>query len=173
VPGRRVRNTLGDTATRFADPSYPMFVLPIPKLLTHRRLMSHQELLRKGELVVYDALTMKKSVVFVSHQWTSDAHPDPDGVQLATLKTTFQRLLSGKIAKVETNCAYNSYSRSPTHTQAHGQLHTGRNAPPPVARRAARPFTKRADPCGNPELPNFVPGPYSCMSIVGNVPCSC
>ena len=82
-----------------------MFVLPIPKLLTHHHLMSHQELLRKGELVVYDAAVMKESVIFVSHQWTADAHPDPDGVQLATLKTTFQRLLSGKIAKVDTNCA--------------------------------------------------------------------
>ena len=82
-----------------------MFVLPIPKLLTHHHLMSHQELLRNGELVVYDAAVMKESVIFVSHQWTADAHPDPDGAQLATLKTTFQRLLSGKIAKVETNCA--------------------------------------------------------------------
>ena len=42
-----------------------------------------------------------KTVIFVSHQWTSFDHPDHSGRQLKTLKRMFERMLTGEVPEVD------------------------------------------------------------------------
>ncbi|CAE7264004.1 unnamed protein product [Symbiodinium natans] len=54
----------------------------------------HEELLAEGLLVAYDRHL--GTAIFISHQWRSRNHPDPDARQLRVLQTALQNLLSGK-----------------------------------------------------------------------------
>jgi hypothetical protein len=54
---------------------YPMYALPIADLQQLTRFPPHQELLKAGKLVeIKDGM----DVLFVSHQWLSLQHPDPE-----------------------------------------------------------------------------------------------
>jgi hypothetical protein len=57
----------------------------------------HQDLLLRGDLVNYDDLPEGTVVIFVSHEWLSWPHPDPKGVQMATLCQILQRLADGEL----------------------------------------------------------------------------
>eukprot|EP00438_Fugacium_kawagutii_P024610 Skav227269 [mRNA] locus=scaffold3803:33616:34630:- [translate_table: standard] len=70
------------------DPSpfnlrYPMYVVPL------------EALLRDGVLVRFNE-TLGKAM-FVSHQWLSNTHPDPQGKQLKVFQQAMRNLLSGSI----------------------------------------------------------------------------
>ena len=60
------------------------------------RLRKHEELRDSGDLVYKDKLKDLTShdefIVFLSHQWTSGAHPDPDCVQYPVMVAAVQRL---------------------------------------------------------------------------------
>ncbi len=61
---------------------YPMYALPIADLQQLTRFPPHQELLKAGKLVeIKDGM----DVLFVSHQWLSMQHPDPDIYELIFL----------------------------------------------------------------------------------------
>ena len=78
---------------------FPMFVIPIHKLLGLSELLTHQELRRKNLLVERNA--SMETVIFVSHQWTSFDHPDHTGRQLRTLQRMFERMIRGKVPEVD------------------------------------------------------------------------
>ena len=42
-----------------------------------------------------------KTVIFVSHQWTSFDHPDHSGRQMRALQRMFQRMLTGQVPEVD------------------------------------------------------------------------
>eukprot|EP00939_MAST-03C_sp_MAST-3C-sp1_P002240 g2240.t1 len=63
---------------------------------------SHQYLRDKGCLVLWDDIPENSHIIFVSHEWLSYNHPDPEGVQLETLVSTMRRLKSGQIPNVQT-----------------------------------------------------------------------
>ena len=61
----------------------------------------HQELLRKDFLVNWRDAPSDAEIIFVSHEWLSWAHPDPDGEQLRVLCRVLERLKSGEIDRVD------------------------------------------------------------------------
>mmetsp|Transcript_7948 Transcript_7948/g.20050 ORF Transcript_7948/g.20050 Transcript_7948/m.20050 type:complete len:853 (-) Transcript_7948:215-2773(-) len=81
---------------------YPMWVLPIPTLLSLPALMPHQSLLRQDLLVPWSP-EMQGRVIFVSHEWLGHSHPDPANEHLDALKQLLTRLMSGSAAKVESH----------------------------------------------------------------------
>ena len=57
----------------------------------------HQELKSRGFLKNWRDIPSDAEVVFVSHEWLSWAHPDPDGDQLRVLCRVLERLKEGKL----------------------------------------------------------------------------
>ena len=78
---------------------FPMWVMPIHKFLGLTELLPHQELRRSNMLVERD--DSMKTVIFVSHQWTSFDHPDHTGRQLLTLQRIFARMIMGQVPEVD------------------------------------------------------------------------
>jgi hypothetical protein len=68
-------------------------------------LPDHQTMLRRGDLVRHNPLTMAGHTFFISHQWTGHTHADVSGRQLKTLQTVFKRLQNGEIDRVEGEAA--------------------------------------------------------------------
>jgi ankyrin repeat protein len=101
-------NRRNSTAT---DMKFPMHLVPLDQLdrlyggkyPRHNRIEAHQELKRRGELVMWEDLPIDAHIIFLSHEWIGWNHPDPHGVQLKTFLRVMQRLQSGKISQVEMN----------------------------------------------------------------------
>ena len=74
---------------------YPMYTLPMEKFFLMTVVRPHEELLSEGQLVEYSSDIGKS--MFVSHQWLSDAHPDPHGEQLKVLQEALQNVISGAV----------------------------------------------------------------------------
>jgi hypothetical protein len=73
---------------------YPMHALSIADLQELTRFPPHQELLKTGKLVeIKDGM----DVLFVSHQWLSMQHPDPESHQLKCLQRVLSRLADGEL----------------------------------------------------------------------------
>lgn len=91
---------------------HSMYLIPTRKLIElydaeasfkkKVRMHSHQYLRDKGCLVLWDDIPENSHIIFVSHEWLSYNHPDPEGVQLETLVSTLRRLKSGQIPNVQT-----------------------------------------------------------------------
>ena len=82
-----------------------MYVLRIADFMSLEKLEPHQTLLAKGVLVEW-VPEMEGKVIFVSHEWLSYTHADPDGVQLRSLQSVLGRLMRGEIARVAPYWAY-------------------------------------------------------------------
>lgn len=70
-----------------------MYVLPMHHFLALKGIVSHQELLAEGRLVEYRG----QDVIFVSHQWCSPSHPDPNFEQLPVLQQALRNMGDGKV----------------------------------------------------------------------------
>ena len=57
--------------------------------------LCHQSLLEQGKLTRFEDLPLGSFVIFVSHQWNSFNHPDPNGRQMQVLATVFRDLRDG------------------------------------------------------------------------------
>ena len=73
---------------------FPMFTMPLPKLMEMRAVRRHEELLESGEVCEFHA-DMGRAM-FISHQWLGLTHPDPNGQQLQVLKDALVNLMSGQ-----------------------------------------------------------------------------
>ena len=73
---------------------FEMYVMPVSDFVALTTLQPHQELKRAGKLELWKP--SMKHVFFVSHEWTSNAHPDHSDDQLATFRTLLIRMLSGE-----------------------------------------------------------------------------
>ena len=69
-----------------------MFTVPLHTLLSMVEVRPHQDLLEDGSLVEYTP-DMGKAI-FVSHQWLSGTHPDPECRQLKVLQAALRNLLA-------------------------------------------------------------------------------
>ena len=69
---------------------YPMYTVPAGDLLEMTRIEAHEELMARGDLVIFDGVG---NAGFVSHQWVSKEHPDPELRQMQVLQATLRRLL--------------------------------------------------------------------------------
>ena len=84
------------------DLLYPMYVLPFQPLQQLRVLMPHQQLLRDGALLEVDP-DMDGFIIFISHEWLSCSHPDPECKQLRVLQHIFGQLAKGEVDKIESH----------------------------------------------------------------------
>ena len=75
--------------------SFPMHVVSLKNILKMTEVRCHQDLLRDGILDKMDAVRGK--AMFLSHQWVSNQHPDPDGKQFKAFQGAMSNLLSGSI----------------------------------------------------------------------------
>ena len=72
---------------------YPLYAVPFPYFMSMTKCEAHQDLLAKGVLVEFKKDMGK--LVFVSHQWVANAHPDPHFDQLRVLQQALKGLLAG------------------------------------------------------------------------------
>ena len=93
---------------------YPMWVMSIDELLSMDKMRPHQALLRDGRLRKATP-DLAGRIIFVSHQWTGFAHPDPHADQLRCLQRILRRMMDGSIKKVGTHRAV-THPRGPTFT---------------------------------------------------------
>ena len=75
--------------------TFPMLVMPMSKFLELSTMRTCEDLLEAGDgsLVLYKPGMV---VHFLSHQWLSFQHPDPDGVQLRCMQSVFRSVLDGR-----------------------------------------------------------------------------
>ena len=78
-----------------SDEGYPMYLLPFGEFMAMDRWVPHQELKAQGKVVEFDQ-SMWGKVFFISHQWTSYNHPDPECDQLKSLQHVLRRLANGE-----------------------------------------------------------------------------
>jgi hypothetical protein len=64
------------------EPSFQMYIMDAAVLLSLEKLETHQSLLRRGMVRVFNPKT-DLFVVFGSHRWTSDTEPDHSGASSA------------------------------------------------------------------------------------------
>ncbi|CAJ1348818.1 unnamed protein product [Effrenium voratum] len=77
------------------EPSITMWVLKISDfLMLDLPLPNHEELQAKGLL---HRRSVSNYCIFVSHQWISNSHPDPDGHQLEVLQQCLRWICDGSI----------------------------------------------------------------------------
>ena len=90
---------------------YDMYLMNLGTMLKHFGSASdrkknfdlcHQELLKKRKLTRYEDLPLGTFVIFVSHQWNSFNHPDPNGRQMQVLSKILRDLRDGRY-KTETD----------------------------------------------------------------------
>eukprot|EP00938_MAST-03A_sp_MAST-3A-sp1_P000415 g415.t1 len=75
----------------------------------------HQQLMQRGDLIRWINVPSDAEIVFVSHEWLSFAHPDPDGTKLRVLCRVLERLKEGDIERVD---------MSPMHAMLYNQNFT-------------------------------------------------
>ena len=64
--------------------------------------LCHQDLLKQGKLTRFEDLPLGSFVIFISHQWNSFNHPDPNGRQMQVLSKILRDLRDGQY-KTETD----------------------------------------------------------------------
>jgi hypothetical protein len=74
---------------------YPMWLMPVPELLRLSSLRPHEELRVEGKVVECDQ--SHRTIFFISHQWTSENHPDDSTTQLRALQTLLLRMQRGEL----------------------------------------------------------------------------
>eukprot|EP00397_Hematodinium_sp_SG-2012_P011987 GEMP01012142.1.p1 GENE.GEMP01012142.1~~GEMP01012142.1.p1 ORF type:complete len:644 (+),score=128.31 GEMP01012142.1:155-2086(+) len=73
---------------------YPMYCVPLHVALRMKSVERHEVLLARSELVKLD-LGDEAPVIFLSHQWVSTEHPDPEATQFTVFQGAMRRLLAG------------------------------------------------------------------------------
>lgn len=91
---------------------YPMYVIPMKRLMQMRKFLIHHEMLERGYLEEFTPEKQGK-VIVVSHQWLSYNHPDPEQEHFYTLKRVLDRLGNGEVNRVEDYWLHSVLFRSP------------------------------------------------------------
>ena len=73
--------------------SFPMFTLPSSAFMKMSRVQPHEDLMEAGDLCIFHESLGR--AMFVSHQWVTSKHPDPNFEQLQVLQETLKNMLSG------------------------------------------------------------------------------
>merc|ERR1711871_1527200 len=100
----RVVAMLGKRMSTATPIQHEMWLISLENLLMlygkegYRRVMAvHQELKRQHLLTPWHSVGSDAEIVFVSHEWLSWAHPDPQGRQLRVLCRVIERLKRGEL----------------------------------------------------------------------------
>lgn len=71
---------------------YPMYTLPLKDVLELKEMKDHDKLMQEGMLVEFtDGMG---NAIFVSHQWISPWHPDPELAQFQHLQGALKNIMS-------------------------------------------------------------------------------
>ena len=84
---------------------FPMYVVPISKLLKMKELKTHEEV--KSQLVEWKP--GMGAVFFVSHTWLRWKAPDRDNVKIDLLKSILKRIVEGTMKDVRTHYMADAY----------------------------------------------------------------
>lgn len=77
------------------DMQYPLYAVSMADFLAMNGTPPcHQQLMKDGRLHVWSPGMF---LIFMSHQWTSNSHPDPTGEQLAIVRSAFRGILDGSV----------------------------------------------------------------------------
>eukprot|EP00397_Hematodinium_sp_SG-2012_P007069 GEMP01007111.1.p1 GENE.GEMP01007111.1~~GEMP01007111.1.p1 ORF type:complete len:620 (+),score=123.95 GEMP01007111.1:40-1899(+) len=96
----------------------PMWCVPLTTLLRMTSVESHEELMRRDELVMHNPGD-DAPVMFISHQWLSPIHPDPGNCQLYVLQKAILNLLTGKDVCNSAKSSVNLCMKRGNHRWAH------------------------------------------------------
>eukprot|EP00397_Hematodinium_sp_SG-2012_P024472 GEMP01025493.1.p1 GENE.GEMP01025493.1~~GEMP01025493.1.p1 ORF type:complete len:668 (+),score=82.81 GEMP01025493.1:176-2179(+) len=77
---------------------FPMYCVPLSTVLRMKSVEKHEVLLARDELVTHN-LCDDEPVIFVSHQWLSVNHPDPEAEQFTVLQEAIRNLLAGYVVR--------------------------------------------------------------------------
>jgi len=96
--------TLGKRISTATPLKYDMWLVSLDTLLMlygsegkGRVMEVYQELKRRGFLTRWQDVPNDAEIIFVSHEWLSWAHPDPEGKQLRVLCRVLERLKEGEL----------------------------------------------------------------------------
>jgi len=99
-----VSEVLGKRISTATPIQHEMWLISLEDLLTLygkgsrcRVMETHQELKRRDFLTSWCDVPSDSEIVFVSHEWLSWAHPDPQGHQLRVLCRVIERLKRGEL----------------------------------------------------------------------------
>jgi len=81
----------------YLPPAYPMYLMSWCVVMGLKQMERHQDLRQAGHLKVWSK-SMEGRVIYITHEWLSVSHPDPDRVQLSSLQSLLERLAGGQIA---------------------------------------------------------------------------
>ncbi|CAE7388613.1 ANKRD44, partial [Symbiodinium sp. KB8] len=73
---------------------FPMYTVAADVLLKMTKVEPHEKLKAQGELIIFSRYLGRAA--FVSHQWMSKHHPDPDFRQMCTLQDALRQILRGE-----------------------------------------------------------------------------
>ena len=106
-----------DSATR----AYPMYTVPADALLQMDMIRKHEDMLEAGALVEFEEEMGR--AMFISHQWLSARHPDPNAEQLKILQQALRNIISGasRVHVAVVTEIYNGRSQCPTAESFHTQ----------------------------------------------------
>ena len=90
------KNGRHETRSASLNERYPMYCVNVKEVLQWTEWTTHQELLARGKLRQFDE-SMWGKVFFLSHQWTSYDHPDPENAQLDALQSVLTKLAAGEM----------------------------------------------------------------------------
>eukprot|EP00397_Hematodinium_sp_SG-2012_P004755 GEMP01004769.1.p1 GENE.GEMP01004769.1~~GEMP01004769.1.p1 ORF type:complete len:645 (+),score=90.67 GEMP01004769.1:164-2098(+) len=77
---------------------FPMYCVPLSTVLRMKSVEKHEVLRARGLLVKHN-LGDDEPVIFVSHQWLSVNHPDPEAEQFTVLQGAIRNLLAGYVVR--------------------------------------------------------------------------
>ena len=78
----------------FGGKTFPMYMVPLKTFMTMTKIETHEALMDAGALCRFHE--SMGNGMFVSHQWITPEHPDPDFHQLGVLQKTLHQLMEGK-----------------------------------------------------------------------------
>ncbi|CAE7248991.1 ASB3 [Symbiodinium sp. CCMP2592] len=77
---------------------FPMYTVAVEVLLKMTEILPHEELKAQGKLSIFEASATQRAA-FVSHQWVSRDHPDPEFRQMSVLQDALQEMI-GRLKSV-------------------------------------------------------------------------
>jgi len=79
---------------------FPMYTVPLETLLKMTKAEPHEELKAQGVLVEFER--HRGQAAFVSHQWVSRDHPDPEFKQMRVLQDALKEMM-GSLKSIPVN----------------------------------------------------------------------
>ncbi|CAE8724092.1 unnamed protein product [Polarella glacialis] len=103
----KLRRTLSGGISVNAE-YFPMTCVSVAAFMEFQSMTSYGQLLESGLLTHPPE---GAPVHFVSHEWLSSVHPDPDSLQLRRLQDVFREILAGQSKRLFSTANWNTFSK--------------------------------------------------------------